>query len=624
MKSLMSLWRVMAEESAMICRTSADLDFKKVEVRVKSEGLSFLTITLPAFAKDFEQALDAGSVESDHFVGFSRRGGLPLFLGGFLSQVFDSDGALLENPSVDCIRAVRQLCMLFGKVEFPCSNTRIDSAIAGYLETEQELARAETSIPEELLPQFQRAARVLWADAFQCVDQSVYEGTLIPKHGPGATADKLRGNSKFNQREWTRRLEAYFPYGEFCFPDGNEALPSWSFYYQQQPPVLAEPGTERPVKVITVPKTLKTPRIIAVEPTCMQYAQQAISQRLVEVLEKGTCPHPHGGGHVFGNSGFVGFEMQEVNRLMAFEGSVNRSLATLDLSEASDRVLNRHVELLFSGFPHLNGAIQACRSLKADVPAHQGKSRKVITLRKFASMGSALCFPVEALVFTTIVFTAIAHELNVPLTREVVNSFRGKVRVYGDDIIIPVDYVQSVIRYLEAFGLKVNSDKSFWNGKFRESCGGDFYDGEWVTPLRVRRDIPRSLTDVQEVVSLFSFRNQCYWAGYWMTAKFIDEKWLIPLTRGDYNIVDVTAAGLGRESVFPYRQQGLSAKGDHTPVVRGLRVRYPIPASPLDGPGALLKFFLKQGEEPSHDEKHLERQGRPLVSGIKRGWVRAY
>jgi hypothetical protein len=616
MKSLMSLWRVMADNVSHGCHTSTSDDYKKLVVRVEREGVSFLTITLPKYAKDFERSLELGCVAPGLFTAFQRRGGLPLFLRGFLEHVFDTSGSLLGNACVDCISAIRQLTMMYGKIELPCSKERTDRAIAGYLETERDLARAESVVPEELLPRFRRTARLLWAEAFQCLDESIYYGELVPRHGPGATADRLRGNSKFDQREWPLRMERVFPYGDYAFP-------SWRLYDHEDPAVFLEPGAERPVKVITVPKTLTGPRIIAIEPTCMQYMQQAISKRLVEVLEKGLCPHPHGGGHKFGYSGFVGFEVQEINRLLALEGSINGRLATLDLSEASDRVLNGHVELLFDGFPHLSEGVQVTRSLKARVPAHGNQPPSEVVLRKFASMGSALCFPVEALVFTTIIFTAIADELGKPLTREVINSFRGKVRVYGDDIIVPVEHVEPVIRYLEAFGLKVNSDKSFWNGKFRESCGGDYYNGEWVTPIRFRRTFPRRLADAEEMVSLYSFRNQCYWAGYWQVAKYIDETYLIPLSRGNYDIVDETCADLGRNSIFAYRQKGID-RWTQQPRVRGVRVRYRTPESPVSGFGALQKFFIKPGLEPSHDERHLTHQGRGTVVGIKTGWIRPY
>jgi len=130
--------------------------------------------------------------------------------------------------------------------------------------------------------------------------------------------------------------------------------------------------------VIAVPKTMKTPRIIAVEPTAMQYMQQAISDNLVSNLE----------GRHFPYKWMIGFERQEPNQQMAKEGSLHGELATLDLSEASDRVSNQHVRRLTKGFPRVTEGIQACRSRKADVPGHG-----VIRLAKFASMGSALTFP---------------------------------------------------------------------------------------------------------------------------------------------------------------------------------------------------------------------------------------
>ncbi len=427
--------------------------------------------------------------------------------------------------------------------------------------------------------------------------------TLVPKHGPGATADRLRGNAKFSPSEWSQRLEGVFPYGDY-------SLPQLATEAQLDRVQFHEPGAERPVKVIAVPKTLKTPRIIAIEPTAQQYMQQALSHGFVHALEHWSelAITWRGKDSALGRF-FVGFEKQEPNRLLAFEGSLNGSLATLDLSEASDRVLNGHVELLFSRFPRLSEAIQATRSLKARVPG-QG----IVPLVKFASMGSALCFPIEAMVFTTIVFAAIADERRVPLNRELVMSLRGKVRVYGDDIIVPADHVQSVITALEAFGLLVNRDKSFWNGKFRESCGGDFYSGRWITPVRLRKDLPRTLTDVEGVVGLVAFRNNLYWRGYWKSARRIDD-WLRLLLKGAYPVVDVTAACLGRESVLPYQAERYDRHTGH-PLVKAASAVSKPPPSRATGEGSLLKFLIKRSETPSQDPEHLERLGRPSAVRI--------
>jgi hypothetical protein len=226
-KDLISLWREAAYETAAWCSTSALDDYKKLVKRVKAEGIGFLTLTLPGYAKDFEQALDAGSVAPYQFRSFKRKGGLPLFLGGFLARVFDSDGVLLNEPCTDSIFAIRQLTLMFKKIELPCSDARDAQALKRFVECEQEL-RTWTSSPafEEFLPHFEKAATLLWASRLQPIENALAKGEhdrFWPKHGPGATADRIRGNAKYRQLEWPLRLERVFPYGEY-------ALPSWRYY----------------------------------------------------------------------------------------------------------------------------------------------------------------------------------------------------------------------------------------------------------------------------------------------------------------------------------------------------------------------------------------------------------
>jgi len=176
---------------------------------------------------------------------------------------------------------------------------------------------------------------------------------------------------------------------------------------------------------------------------------------------------------------------------MAREGSHTGSLATLDLKEASDRVSNQLVRRMLENHPWLRAGVDSCRSRRAVVEFPSGRSES-IRLGKFASMGSALTFPVEALVFATCAILGIERALGRQLTKKDVHRLRGQVRVYGDDIIVPVEYVHSVNEVLETFGFRVNFGKSYWTGKFRESCGGDYYDGHDVTIVRVRRIFPSS------------------------------------------------------------------------------------------------------------------------------------
>lgn len=439
-------------------------------------------------------------------------------------------------------------------------------------------------------------AQTLFGDVFQNLELASLRDEFIPKHGPGATADRLKGNLKWDQREWPLRLEAAFPFGDYV-------LPSWRFNLLLDDVDFLEPGAERPVRVITVPKTFKTPRIIAIEPTCMQYAQQAILGTLVPGLERDSFLSP-----------FVGFTYQTPNQRMAREGSLNGGLATLDLSEASDRVLNQHViDLIGPRYPYFSKAVQACRSTKADVPGHG-----VIRLAKFASMGSALCFPFEEMVFLTIIFTSIEASLSTRFTRKDIKRFVGKVRVYGDDIVVPVEHVQCVIAGLESFGMKVNGDKSFWTGSFRESCGKEYYAGTDVSIVRARKSLPRSRRQVPEVIATVEMRNQFFSAGLYSTVAALDE--IIEKVLPHFPVVESTSPGLGKWSNEPVKAQKHHSRLQK-PLVRAYVVKSKPPRSRASGEGSLMKWFTKHGDLPIADVDHLEHAGRPQKSYLKLRWV---
>jgi len=600
------LWSKLAEELASWCCTSATRDIKTVTTCIEHEGLSFLTITLPAFAKDFELALDRGFVAHDLFTGFRFKGGLPRFMGGYLELVFDRDsGVLVDAPSIDAILAVRQLSLVYSKISIPCSDARVRKAMRGYIDCENDVRRAMVRLGRGSRLDFSRISRLLYARAFAKVDREVYYGKVVPRHGPGATADGLRGNGKLSQRSWPRRLEEVFSCSE-------NLLPNWSFYDQLETVDIVEPGSETPVKVISVPKTQKTPRIIAMEPTCMQYMQQGLLAVILEALSEDDLL-----------DSFLGFDDQTPNQRMAESSSADGSLATLDLSEASDRVAYDLVETMLADHPNFAIGVDACRSRTASVPG-LGE----VSLSKFASMGSALCFPFEAMVFLTVVLIGIEESLSTTLTRESLKPLRGKVRIYGDDIVIPVEHVHSVLRSLETFGFVTNVRKSFWNGKFRESCGKDYYDGCDVSVTKFRHRWPSSRRDAQEVISLVSFRNHLYFSGFWRTCEFLDDR-IRKLLR-EFPVVLPSSPVLGRHSFLGYDTQRLGPYL-HDPQVRGHVVVARSPVDQLDDWPALLKWFLLKARaerfEPEADvvsfEGHLERSGRPQSVNTKLRWASA-
>ena len=620
MKSLMSLWIRMAEDSAIQCCTSATSDINTVRRRFEHEGLSFLTIVLPDFGKSIQKWIDQGQVGLNP--SFSNgRGGLPLFLGGFLCRVFDRrSGALLDEPSIDAIRALRQLTLSFAKISLPCSNARTVNAMVKYVECEQDVRQADARLTERDFNDFGRISALLFSSMFTKVDRDVYYDRLLPKHGPGSVADKLTSNGKYRQYEWTSRLAEVFPLDRYLIPNHR-------FINELDQVNILEPGAERPVRVISVPKTLKTPRIIAVEPTCMQYTQQALLRSVLEAFYRDELL-----------CGLIGFDDQGPNQALARQGSADCRTATLDLSEASDRVSNQLILRMLQDWPYLSKAVQATRSRRADIPG-QGIKR----LAKYASMGSALCFPMEAFVFTTLIFLGIERSLNASLTKKDVESFLGSVRVYGDDLIVPVEHVPTIVQVLEHFGARVGLDKSYWTGRFRESCGKEYFNGHDVSITRVRQALPYTMADATGVISAVSLRNQLYESGYFGTADWLDIRlWKILKY---YPEVEPASPVLGRVSYDRVISERMHPSL-HIRQVRGYAVEAKAPNDPLDGTGALLKCLLKletrtfkdkqlpwyesgtaQEMEPTpweppmgHDEKHLERSGRPKRVSIKLGW----
>jgi hypothetical protein len=630
----MSLWSRAANELAVRCYTSTTRDITTVTSRLEHEGLSFLAITLADFGKATEKWLDQGFVVPSDVPAFkrNRRTGLPAFLQGFLGRVFDPcSGVLLENPDIEAIYAIRQLTLMFSKIALPeasregcprsrgpkqvVSASRERRAMKEFVQCELDIKASDARLDPLFLADFKRMSNMLFSEVFSDMDSKVLWGNLKGKHGPGAVADRLSSNAKWNLRTWTARLQQVMPAESHLIPNSRFTTEL------ERDLVIHEPETEIPVRVISVPKTLKTPRIIAIEPSAMQFAQQALRLAFLDSFSEDSFL-----------SRVIGFDDQVPNQELAREGSLSGDLATLDLSEASDRVSNQHVLTMLEDYPHLLEAVQASRSRKADVPGHG-----VIRLSKFASMGSALCFPFEAMVFLTVIFLGIERELGTPLSRRtLIKRFSRQVRVFGDDLIVPREHVLSVVHELEVFGHRVNVGKSFWTGRFRESCGEEYYDGIDVGIVKVRQVLPTQRQNASEVVAAVALRNQLYKAGLWKSAAFMDD-YLGNLLKVFPNVAS-TSPLQGRESFLGYEYQGLHPSR-HSPLTKGYFVTAKPPRDHLEGSGALLKCLSRHPWEPetvfteddlanskepyfsvaSVDGEHLERSGRPKHVGIKLG-----
>lgn len=546
-------------------------DLNTIKSRVEHEGLSFLTITLPSLGSDFDHSLSDGFIAPTRFRSFRKRGKAPAFLQGFFGQVFDEAGRIKNEIDPSVIEAVRQLASSFKKIRIGCTPERERAAIVNFYLAESELRECLVQTDVE---KFLSVSRCLWSEVINPFNFIMDD--LLPKHGPGATAEKLSGNAKFRLTSWHDRLEPYFPVLDTLFSN-NSIINSPEF---QRVSIIDE-ADEQPVRVITVPKTLKSPRIIAIEPVCMQYTQQAISKGVMKALETSRF-----------TAGHINFSDQSINRELALVSSKTKAYATIDMSSASDLVPYWLAIRMFDAHPDLQGAISACRSKRAELP-----DGAILDLKKFSSMGSALCFPIESMYFYTICVMARLEKYDLPVTYPNLLKMGKDVFVYGDDIIVPTVDADDVMHSLQKYYCRVNVHKSFYKGNFRESCGMDAFNGEPVTPVYIREERPHDMQNQKRLLSWIATSNLFYKKGYWQTASHMIKQ--CEHIMGSLPVVGEKSEALGKVSY----QRGSVGKFRwnskfHLHEIWGWVDRPVYKKDNLDGYNALAKCLLSLERRP--------------------------
>jgi len=147
-------------------------------------------------------------------------------------------------------------------------------------------------------------------------------------------------------------------------------------------------------------------------------------------------------------------------------------LATVDLSAASDSISSM---LAFHCLPFSLWTI--CEHLRVKSTLVPG-SDVPHSLEMFSSMGNGFTFELESLLFYAIT-RVVARRSGV----------KGRISVYGDDIICHRSIVPRLTRLFAWLGFRVNSKKTHSRGSFRESCGKHYNAGHDVTPFYIRREV---------------------------------------------------------------------------------------------------------------------------------------
>jgi len=313
----------------------------------------------------------------------------------------------------------------------------------------------------QFLPDLERIFMSARRKIGKVLGDQLYAWTELCDFGPGADGSTVRGlTSAYNKLS----TSGCITFGAYPYLDVFTSLTSLCRHFVGDPNTkMLDIAFSKGNAVTFVPKNAKTDRPIAVEPRWNIFFQKGMGAYIRKRLK------------FFG----VNLDYQGLNQALAIYGSRTGKYATVDLASASDTV-SKEVVLALLPEPWLT-VLAAMRS-----PSYHldGEWKGY---HKWSSMGNGYTFELESLLFW-----ALASSIN------------DDVAIYGDDIIVPTQSYEILVRVLDACGFKVNTEKSHTQGYFRESCGQDAFNGDPVTPIywKDHLDDQGTLTLVNQITLL--------------------------------------------------------------------------------------------------------------------------
>lgn len=347
------------------------------------------------------------------------------------------------------------------------------AAISSFEERNRNLTN-KFSVPDDRLALFS-----LWRDAlYECFFTGEFQSNVLTldsclanaKAGPGASRGTKHTNfldKMFNSKlTYTKEcLYLHYQHGLSERWQAAESLRNATFSSS----IVSGSSLQ------TVPKDVGKRRCICTEPILNMFyqlgAKHVINTQLRKIYRLDISTQSH------------------VNKKLARLGSLNGSNSTLDLKDASDMIHNDLVKQLLH--PLVYSTLDLIRSENYTVDGRDEVFNMV------SSMGNGFTFSLMTLLLTSL--------LDVFLRTKRTRYVSGRDGVFGDDIILPSKYATEFCNVLSDFGFVVNLDKSFITGPFRESCGGDFYEGHNVRSIYIK--------EINNETSIYSAFNRLhYWS----------------------------------------------------------------------------------------------------------------
>lgn len=385
-----------------------------------------------------------------------------------------------------------------------------DVALAKFYSVNKRCSQTNDRLSLGVLDSLEIIPRIREKISVMLSDFSFYYGNEYPSFSDGSTQNGKLLSKKLNaySREQQWWLYPTYPIGDPKTVKKPQRLPETFTYVKTERKgkelveskqcVHWEGDCYYAVSPTPVPKSYKSARIIAPEDAYHAAEKQRVRKAMTASLKAS----PYG----------LRFdpESQEMNRALAFAGSVAGNYATTDLTSASDSVAQRLWEQTFPS------DVKAALSPHMVTHLNKGGGQLVKKHMAFTS-GDPVCFITEGIMFLAIFDTA------EDIYQEFTSSRPKPSFIFGDDGVCDTCIFELVLDMLEYLGFIPNKEKSFADGTaYRESCGVEFWNGaETTTKYWPRTELHTWPLSYESLGSVCSLQHKLF--GWWDAQRFLTQ-----------------------------------------------------------------------------------------------------
>jgi len=388
-------------------------------------------------------------------------------------SAFDVPGASYENVAASCL-----LTSLLKKWEYP-NTVKADTSCREKFLTFNKKCKdwsltLEWESDRDLYGTFLKEIDNFLHPKGQLLFDSFYYILEAGRVGPGSSL--LANGQSMYAKLFSSEMSATSAYLYNMYSAYIRLFPEWANAEIIRCSFYGSPVYVNSSRSSFVPKSQDISRMICTEPSLNMFFQLGlgalIERRLDGLFNLNLSTQP------------------QVNQQLAWLGSLDDQFSTIDLSSASDSISLNLCRAIFPDWFYKT--LLELRSPETKIGS------ETVRLDVLSTMGNGFTFPIQTMIFSCLIRAAYRC-CDIRINDHGLRNWA----CFGDDLIVDKRAYRSVIRLLGILGFVTNDSKTFYEGRFRESCGADWFYGQPVRGVYIRR-----LSSPQDIFVAINLLNE--------------------------------------------------------------------------------------------------------------------